>query len=606
MTKTTKSYTEMLKDELLVVARSLGLTSLSRLRKDEILDLVRRAKASKARKAKKAKAAKPAKAAKQATTKSRTSAAAAKVTKARTTKAAKAKPAKAMAAKAKPAKAAKAAKPAKVAKAKPAKAKPTKAAKPATTRNSTTAAAAAKVTKARTAKTAKTAKAKTAKPATTRTRIRPSKAAAEKTARAAAAKLTDEGASTAAEPSTDRASGSHLRPSPLGPVSHQSSAVASKYEAGRTGGPADLQQIDGGLPELPESYGDNRIVLMPRDISWLFTYWDLTDEYKDAARSAGGNVLALRLYDVTGLDFNGTNSHGMYEQECTEWARSWYIPTPTPDRDYVVEIGYRGADQWFPLARSNKVSVPSDQPSTWIKDDFISINFDEDLQQVHGRFKTPERPSSHGVATPAPQGFAAPEQTILDDGELRITVGGTLLPPSGGPAWPPFSATAQEGPSYNLPSSQSFVPGSLGYPSSYEFMTGSISHLPSSSNLVGGGVLSLPSSPDFLGVIPLDRLMGPKPGAPLEPGAESDQPGAAERRGEAPLMVTTMEMVISGRSVPGTSLRIAGRPIPLGPDGCFSLRITVPEGTRELPIEARANATGEVQLVTLHLGRKSE
>ena len=41
MTKTTtKSYNKMLKEELLAIARRLGLTNLSRLRKDEIIDLL--------------------------------------------------------------------------------------------------------------------------------------------------------------------------------------------------------------------------------------------------------------------------------------------------------------------------------------------------------------------------------------------------------------------------------------------------------------------------------------------------------------------------------------------------------------------------------------
>ena len=43
MTGSNKSYTEMLKGELLGVARRLGLTNLSRLRKDEIIDLIKRA-----------------------------------------------------------------------------------------------------------------------------------------------------------------------------------------------------------------------------------------------------------------------------------------------------------------------------------------------------------------------------------------------------------------------------------------------------------------------------------------------------------------------------------------------------------------------------------
>ena len=38
-----------------------------------------------------------------------------------------------------------------------------------------------------------------------------------------------------------------------------------------------------------------------------------------------------------------------------------------------------------------------------------------------------------------------------------------------------------------------------------------------------------------------------------------------------------VEMVVSGRSFPGTEISIAGQGIPTGPDGAFSLRVSVPE-----------------------------
>jgi hypothetical protein len=65
-------------------------------------------------------------------------------------------------------------------------------------------------------------------------------------------------------------------------------------------------------------------------------------------------------------------------------------------------------------------------------------------------------------------------------------------------------------------------------------------------------------------------------------------------------------MVISGRSVPGAELRVAGRTIPMGPDGAFSLRVTVPEGLRELPIEARWAGSSETRRIKLKLGRETD
>ena len=508
-----KSYRDLLKEELLEIARKLGLTNLSRLRKEEIADLVERAAAKQER----AKAARPA---------------------------------------------------------------PAKPSRP----REAPAAAGSK------------------KPEPPVKRAAPSPSSSSQHSLVAKPQQTEE-------------------PTPLAPVSDQTGAVASKFTVTTSYRPEELSGVDETLPELPETYGDNRIVLLPRDLSWLFTYWDLTGEYKEAARAAGGSVLALRLYDVAGVDFDGTNAHAMVEHECAEWARSWYIPTPTPDRDYVVEIGYRGGDQWFPLARSNRVSVPSDQPSTWIKDDFITIRFDEDLREIRERLA----PESGPGAAPGPGTGGA--HTLFDDGELRIMVGGAFLPPSGAPTWPPSSGAVQVLPSSQLlqPGSVSFIPGSLSVAGSVGFLAGSLGvagsvaflpgslapgslyQLPSSGAFFPAAPFELPSSPGFL------RPPGPPPGggpstapAPHQGGAPSAHAGVPAKELEPPVVLATVEMVISGRSVPGAELRIAGRTIPMGPDGAFSLRVTVPEGLRELPIEARWAGSSETRRIKLRLGRESE
>ena len=85
-------------------------------------------------------------------------------------------------------------------------------------------------------------------------------------------------------------------------------------------------------------------------------------------------------------------------------------------------------------------------------------------------------------------------------------------------------------------------------------------------------------------------------GFQLPPDDDDDAP-------DVPLLEAAVEVVIAGRSFPGTALSVAGRPIPVGPDGAFSLRISVPDGTREIPIEAAEEATGRRRRICLQLGR---
>ncbi|MEN9217759.1 MAG: Rho termination factor N-terminal domain-containing protein, partial [Gloeomargarita sp. DG_2_bins_126] len=45
-----------------------------------------------------------------------------------------------------------------------------------------------------------------------------------------------------------------------------------------------LRDVDQGLPDLPGGYGETRIVLMPRDPQWGYTYWDIPNEVREERR----------------------------------------------------------------------------------------------------------------------------------------------------------------------------------------------------------------------------------------------------------------------------------------------------------------------------------
>jgi phosphate transport system substrate-binding protein len=69
--------------------------------------------------------------------------------------------------------------------------------------------------------------------------------------------------------------------------------------------------------------------------------------------------MALRIHDATDLDIDYQPPHDTQEYPCNEAAQDMHVPIPTPDRDYVAELGYRTADgQWLRLIRSLHVRVP--------------------------------------------------------------------------------------------------------------------------------------------------------------------------------------------------------------------------------------------------------
>ena len=142
-----------------------------------------------------------------------------------------------------------------------------------------------------------------------------------------------------------------------------------------------LADVDHGLMDLPNGYGESRIVMLPRDPQWAYAYWDISNDRKDELRRQGGQQLALRLFDVTDIDLHSQSPHSLQEYGCDEMAREWYLPIPVSDRDYLLEIGYRTWDgRWLILARSATMRVPPVYPSEWVEDHFVTVDWDANLE----------------------------------------------------------------------------------------------------------------------------------------------------------------------------------------------------------------------------------
>jgi len=60
--------------------------------------------------------------------------------------------------------------------------------------------------------------------------------------------------------------------SPSRTLEAQEAVEAAKFELGQKTAVVVLTDIDQGSADLPAGYGESRIVLMPRDPQWAYTY----------------------------------------------------------------------------------------------------------------------------------------------------------------------------------------------------------------------------------------------------------------------------------------------------------------------------------------------
>jgi uncharacterized protein len=333
-----------------------------------------------------------------------------------------------------------------------------------------------------------------------------------------------------------------LGKSPISPkLEAQELVEATKFNVGQedlTGG--ELAAVDAGFGDLPSGYGESRIVLMPRDPQWAYTYWDITNEHKESLRYQGGQLLALRLYDVTDISIDVQAAHSVQEYPCDELAREWYLPIPVSDRDYVVEIGYRCADgRWLVLARSASVRVPPVYPSDWIEDHFLTIGWDEDLR---GKTFLELVPPTKRMA-PMPG-----------------TAGNPIYDAIFGMA---ESAEAQRvaGSLYGSMQQSAVAPLPLESISSYVFPSGvGMWAVPTTSGLTMSGAGFSASAP------------------PIRPRQF--------------WLIADAELIVYGATEPDATVTIGGRPIKLNSDGTFRFQMSFQDGLIDYPIMAVA-ADGE-------------
>jgi hypothetical protein len=128
------------------------------------------------------------------------------------------------------------------------------------------------------------------------------------------------------------------------------------------------------VEHIPWGYGRDRVTAIAVDGDRLYVYWEVTDPAlaRAQARLAGDPYPSLRVYDVTGRIFDGTNAHGHFDHRIGRDDRQWFFHVGRPGSTVVVEIGCASGDGSFVrIARSRRVDFPRREmrppgPSEWL------------------------------------------------------------------------------------------------------------------------------------------------------------------------------------------------------------------------------------------------
>jgi hypothetical protein len=390
--------------------------------------------------------------------------------------------------------------------------------------------------------------------------------------------------------------------------------IGQKFSTGPT---TEVAKTETGPGELPETYGTGRLLLTARDPRCLYVHWDFTAEQQRCYRDlSADHRLVLRVHQER------LEGPVAAELDTDPESRHSFIHVDSPGGKYVAELGYYApAGAWKSITASDAAVAPLDLVANQQSVRFATLTF------------APPIPSSAAPATPGHIPPTAAAVGMLPAGKPSSTAPRSephLTVRASGPA----SEPGQPGP---FPSSRRYTIGVAEsepvFPDQAPFEKQAVNceispskpspvpvpewtlqqelalaelidwHLMRHEWLGSAEIEDLIRAKIRRSGIPLPGVLSPVPAAAM-PGPISSV-GMAETR---PLenrgfwLNVNAELVIYGATEPDAKVAIGGRPIRLRPDGTFSYRFALPDGSYQLPVTA-VSPEGDVRQAELDFYR---
>lgn len=153
----------------------------------------------------------------------------------------------------------------------------------------------------------------------------------------------------------------------------QDPSTAAKLDLGPAG------RTETRVDQIPWGYGQDRVTAAAVDPDRLFAWWEVTDVAIEMARQRLGADgahagLALRVYDSSGLIFDGTNAHASFDHRVDRADRQWFFHVGKPTSSAHVEVGMlTGGGAFARIARSGRVDFPRREPARWAPPEWMTV-----------------------------------------------------------------------------------------------------------------------------------------------------------------------------------------------------------------------------------------
>lgn len=144
--------------------------------------------------------------------------------------------------------------------------------------------------------------------------------------------------------------------------------------------------------ELPGTYQDAKLVLLVKNPTCLYAYWDTLMKWEEG-------IPVLRIYQAVSFEQEHEFSL-LFDIDIFHDAKNWFINVPKDNCSYYAELGQRMADGSFvTMLKSNLVKTPRSSLSTAIDENWIPCD-------IYGRLSN----VSYGVSS----GYMQKEKERVD------------------------------------------------------------------------------------------------------------------------------------------------------------------------------------------------
>jgi len=171
-----------------------------------------------------------------------------------------------------------------------------------------------------------------------------------------------------------------LPPGTEEPLMAQERIEESKYYTGPS-----PQTFSASTGELPRGYNEEKISILSRDPFVAFAYWEATPARIEREKAWFGwdSKLAVRVYDITGVQFDGRNAIGYFDQEVVDRVGSWYFDFGRPTHSFCADLGLISpSGRFLTITRSNYITMPRDGVSDMIDEEWMLV--DEEFWKLYG------------------------------------------------------------------------------------------------------------------------------------------------------------------------------------------------------------------------------